>query len=80
MPLVCLNWASTPPTKPHLVMVDLTNNKITVICFTYICMKRKKDIQDETLKPIIKIKSEEDKELQELEVESTDGGMGVGEG
>jgi hypothetical protein len=41
-------------------------------------MKRKKDIQKETLKPIIEVKSEEDKELQELEVESTGGGMGAG--
>jgi hypothetical protein len=43
-------------------------------------MKRKKDIQEETLKPIIKVKSEEDKELQELEVESTGDGMGAGGG
>ena len=43
-------------------------------------MKRKKDIQKKTLKPIIKVKSEEDKELQELEVESTGGGMGAGGG
>jgi hypothetical protein len=36
--------------------------------------KQKKDIQTETLKPITKVKSREDKELQELEVESTKGG------
>jgi hypothetical protein len=43
-------------------------------------MKRKKDIQKETLKPITKVKSEEDKDLQELEVVSTGGGMGAGRG
>jgi hypothetical protein len=36
--------------------------------------KQKKDVQNETLKPITKVKSREDKELQELEVESTKGG------
>lgn len=46
----------------------------------YICMEGKKDIQKETLKPITKVKSEEDKELQELEVESTGGGAGAGGG
>ncbi len=40
----------------------------------------KKDIQKEVLKPIIKAKSKEDKELQKLEVESTGGGMGAGGG
>ncbi|WP_255457493.1 hypothetical protein [Nitrososphaera sp. AFS] len=40
----------------------------------------KKDIQKETLKPVNKIKSEEDKELQELEVESSGGGQGAGGG
>jgi hypothetical protein len=40
----------------------------------------KKDIHKETLKPINKIKSEEDKELQELEVESSGGGQGAGGG
>ncbi len=39
-----------------------------------------KDIEKETLKPITKIKSKEDKELQEWEVESTGGGMGAGGG
>jgi hypothetical protein len=36
--------------------------------------EKKKDIQTETLKLITKVKSREDKELQELEVESTKGG------
>ncbi len=36
--------------------------------------KVKKDIKTETLKPITKAKSRQDKELQELEVESTKGG------
>jgi hypothetical protein len=39
-----------------------------------------KDIQKETLKPITKVNSEEDKELQEWEVESTGGGMEGGGG
>lgn len=38
------------------------------------------DIQKETLKPITKTKSKEDKELKEQEVESTGGGMGAGGG
>ena len=36
--------------------------------------EKKKDIQNETLKPITEVKSKQDKELQELEVESTKGG------
>jgi hypothetical protein len=36
--------------------------------------EEKKDIQNETLKPITEVKSRKDKELQELEVESTKGG------
>jgi hypothetical protein len=40
----------------------------------------KKDLHKETLKPITKADSEEDKELQELEVESSDGGQGAGGG
>ena len=36
--------------------------------------KENKDIQTETLKPITKAKSRQDKQLQELEVESTKGG------
>jgi hypothetical protein len=43
-------------------------------------MEEEKDIQKETLKPITKAKSKEDKELQELEVESTGGGLGAGGG
>ena len=37
-------------------------------------MRKKKDITKETLKPITKVNSKLDKELQELEVESTKGG------
>lgn len=37
-------------------------------------------IQKEVLKPITNVKSEEEKELQEQEVESTGGGMGAGGG
>jgi hypothetical protein len=36
--------------------------------------EKKKDVQNETLKPITKAKFRQDKELQELEVESTKGG------
>jgi hypothetical protein len=36
----------------------------------------RKDIQKETLKPITKVNSKFDKELQEHEVESTNGGGG----
>ena len=43
-------------------------------------MDDKKGIQIEVLNPITKVKSKEDKELQELEVESTGGGMGAGGG
>jgi hypothetical protein len=37
-------------------------------------MKKKKDIRKETLKPVTKVNSKLDKELQEWEVESTKGG------
>ena len=36
------------------------------------------DIEKETLKPVTKAKSKEDKELQEWEVESTGGGLCAG--
>ena len=39
----------------------------------------RKDIQKETLKPITKVNSKFDKELQEREVESTNGGGGGGD-
>jgi hypothetical protein len=52
---------------------------IIIYCVT-IKMEEEKDIQKETLKPITKAKSKEDKELQELEVESTGGGKGAGGG
>ena len=42
--------------------------------------KNNKVIQKEVLKPITNVKSEEEKELQEQEVESTGGRMGAGEG
>jgi hypothetical protein len=42
--------------------------------------KNNKVIQKEVLKPITKVKSGEEKELQEQEVESTGGGMGAGGG
>jgi hypothetical protein len=37
-------------------------------------MKENKDLQKDTLKPITKVNSKLDKELQEWEVESTKGG------
>ena len=40
----------------------------------YIADMEEKDIQKETLKPITKVNSKLDKELQEWEVESTTGG------
>ena len=40
----------------------------------YISNMEEKDIQKETLKPITKVNSKLDKELQEWEVESTKGG------
>jgi hypothetical protein len=43
-------------------------------------MEEEKEIQKEALKPITKVKSKEDRELQELEVESTGGGTGAGGG
>jgi len=43
-------------------------------------MEEEKNIRKETLKPITRVKYEEDKELQELEVESTGGGTGGGGG
>jgi hypothetical protein len=42
--------------------------------------KNNKVIQKKVLKPITKVKSEEEKELQKQEVESTGGGMGAGGG
>jgi len=38
------------------------------------------DIEKVTLKPVTKAKSKEDKELQEWEMRSTDGGLGTGGG
>jgi hypothetical protein len=62
-------------------MKDLIIQKILIIIYcATIKMEEEKDIQKETLKPITKAKSKEDKELQELEVESTGGGMGAGGG
>ena len=37
-------------------------------------MEKKKDVVEESLKPITKVNSKLDRELQELEVESTKGG------
>lgn len=45
-----------------------------LICQEYIADMEEKDIQKETLKPITKVNSKLDKELQEWEVESTTGG------
>jgi hypothetical protein len=42
--------------------------------------EKEEKIQKEVLKPITKVKSKEDKEMQEFEVESTGGGMGAGGG
>jgi hypothetical protein len=45
-----------------------------VIDQEYLSNMEEKDIQKETLKPITKVNSKLDKELQEWEVESTKGG------
>ena len=45
-----------------------------VIDQEYVSNMEEKDIQKETLKPITKVNSKLDKELQESEVESTKGG------
>jgi hypothetical protein len=45
-----------------------------VIDQEYVGNMEEKDIQKETLKPITKVNSKLDKELQEWEVESTKGG------
>jgi hypothetical protein len=45
-----------------------------VIGQEYVSNMEEKDIQKETLKPITKVNSKLDKELQEWEVESTKGG------
>jgi hypothetical protein len=45
-----------------------------VIDQQYVSNMEEKDIQKETLKPITKVNSKLDKELQEWEVESTKGG------
>ena len=42
--------------------------------------EKKKDIQKDSLKPITKVNSKLDKELQEWEVESTKGGANDGGG
>jgi hypothetical protein len=53
---------------------------IFIFYYTTVNMEEEKNIRKETLKPITRVKSEEDKELQELEVESTGGGTGGGGG
>jgi hypothetical protein len=45
-----------------------------VIDQEYVSNMEEKDIQKETLRPITKVNSKLDKELQEWEVESTKGG------
>lgn len=42
-------------------------------------MRKKKDITKESLKPITEVDSRLDKELQELEVDSTKGGTDLSE-
>jgi hypothetical protein len=59
---------------------QIHTSKRTIIIFNdlirqeYIADMEEKDIQKETLKPITKVDSTLDKELQEWEVESTTGG------
>jgi len=66
-----------PPTITNLISYNKT---LIIIYYTIVNMEEEKNISKETLKPITRVKSEEDKELQELEVESTGGGTGGGGG
>lgn len=43
-------------------------------------VENSEELKKEMLKPIVKSKSETDKELQDLEVETTGGGIGGGGG
>jgi hypothetical protein len=65
----------------HAITKLISYNKILIIIYcTTVNMEEEKNIRKETLKPITRVKSKEDKELQELEVESTAGGTGGGGG
>ena len=65
---------------PTITKLITYNKTLIIIYYTTINMEEEKNIRKETLKPITRVKSEEDKELQELEVESTGGGTGGGGG
>jgi hypothetical protein len=65
---------------PTITKLITYNKTLIIIYYTTVNMEEEKNIRKETLKPITRVKSEEDKELQELEVESTGGGTGGGGG
>jgi hypothetical protein len=65
---------------PTITKLITYNKTLIIIYYTIVNMEEEKNIRKETLKPITRVKSEEDKELQELEVESTGGGTGGGGG
>ena len=60
-------------------IIKFSKNDLHIKCSSSSNMEEQqneKDITKETLKPITKVKSQVDKQLQEQEVESTGGGMG----
>jgi hypothetical protein len=63
-------------TKYHII----TLNMILQLQLKRINIYNRLYVDTLTILPITKVKSKEDKELQELEVESTGGGMGAGGG
>ena len=65
---------------PTITKLISFNKTLIIFYYTTVNMEEEKNIRKETLKPITRVKSEEDKELQELEVESTGGGTGGGGG
>jgi hypothetical protein len=66
--------------SPTITKLISFNKTLIIFYYTTVNMEEEKNIRKETLKPITRVKSEEDKELQELEVESTGGGTGGGGG
>ncbi|HEY6164184.1 MAG TPA: hypothetical protein VIW25_04695 [Nitrososphaeraceae archaeon] len=65
---------------PTITKLISFNKTLIIFYYTTVNMEEEKNIRKETLKPITRVKSKEDKELQELEVESTGGGTGGGGG
>lgn len=58
-----------------------STRNVDIIFNKYVAIRRmgkKKEIRYEVMKPITKVNSKKDMELQELEVESTGAGVGAG--